>query len=266
MSEQIEERGQAPQMIVTHVRRLPAGTDPLPPAQPDSILAIIREVARDPQCNVAAMQALLEMKERLDARDAEKEFNRDFALAMMEMPKVAKRGRKDMGTKGVIPYETYEDLDAAIRPIETRHGFARSFATRISDKGAGVILVLTLTHRAGHSITSERYCPPDPGPGRNDTQAIGSGESYGRRYLTKSLWNIVTVGEDDDAQKAENLSDDQYGKLVNLIEACQMDGEETNRFLKYVGVANVADVRPGDYDRAMEALRKKLRQKQGGAK
>lgn len=258
----------APQMIVTQVRRLSANTDPLPPAvqQPDSILAIIAQAARDPQVDVAKMQALLEMKERLDDRDAEREFNRDFALAMREMPRVAKRGIKDMGTKGTIPYETYEDLDAAIRPIESKYGFARSFSTRISDKGTGVILVLTLTHRAGHSITSERYCPPDPGPGRNDTQAIGSGESYGRRYLTKSRWNIVTVGEDDDAKTAENLTDDQYGKLVNLVEACAMDGEETNRFLKYVGVGKVADIRPGDYDRATEALRKKLRQKQGGAR
>lgn len=256
------------ELTVTQMQRLPANADPLPPTiqQPDSILAIIREVANNPQYNVAAMQALLEMKERLDARDAEKDFNRDFAAAMKEMPRVVKRGIKDMGQKGAIPYETYEDLDASIRPIESKYGFARSFSTRISEKGTGVILVLTLTHRAGHSITSERYCPPDPGPGRNDTQAIGSGESYGRRYLTKSRWNIVTVGEDDDAKTAENLSDKQYGKLVALVDSCQMDGEEHHRFLKYVGVSKMEDIRPGDYDRTIAALRKKLQQKQGGAR
>ena len=259
------ERGLAPRQIETQVRQFADDGAKMWAPQPDSILAIIREVARDPQCNVAAMQALLEMKERVDARDAEKEFNRDFALAMMEMPRGAKRGVKDMGQKGAIPFERYEDLDAAIRPIESKFGFARSFSTRISDKGTGVILVLALTHRAGHAITSERYCPPDPGPGRNETQAIGSGESYGRRYLTKSRWNIVTVGEDDDAKSAENLTDDEYAKLVVLVEQCHLDGEEMHRFLKYVGVSRIEDVRPGHYDRAIVALNKH-KAKMGGAR
>lgn len=224
------------------------------------IMRIVAEIATNPSADVAKMQALLDMQERLSAREAELAFNRDYALALAEMPKVAKRGKKDMGTKGVIPYETYEDLDAAIRPIENKYGFARSFSTRISDKGAGVVLVLRLAHREGHSITSERYCPPDPGPGRNDTQAIGSGESYGRRYLTKSMWNIVTIGEDDDGNTAEQLTQDQWAKLNDMVSI--LSGAETNAFLKYMRLSDLKEIRPGDYDRAIEALSAKLREKQ----
>ena len=257
------------EVIVSQIQRLPAGTDTLPPApiqKSAGLFAVVERIARDKDCDVSKMQAILEMMERLDERDAAKEFNRDFAAAMMEVPKVAKRGVKDMGQKGAIPYETYEDLDAAIRPIESKYGFVRSFSTRISDKGTGVILVLTLAHRTGHAITSERYCPPDPGPGRNDTQAIGSGESYGRRYLTKSRWNIVTVGEDDDAKTAENLTEKQIENLTNMVAACEMDGQGVNRFLKIYGAPSVEKILPANYEGAMGMLRDKLRLKRGGAK
>ena len=190
-----------PSEIIPSSASLPMQQQSLERAEP-TLMELIGAIARDPAVDVARIDALISLKERMEARDAEKEFNRDFAAAMLEMPRVTKRGVKDMGGKGQIPYATYEDVDAAIRPVEVKHGFARSFLTRPADK-PGCVMVLRLTHRAGHSITSERYCRPDPGPGRNDTQAEGSGESYGRRYLTLAIWNIVTVGADDDGDTAD---------------------------------------------------------------
>ena len=134
---------------------------------------------------------------------------------MLEMPSIAKLGVKDMGDKGRIPYARYEDIDRAIRPIEARHGFARSFRTEPGE--AGILLTLVLTHRAGHSVTSTRLMPPDPGPGRNAIQAQGSGESYGRRYATLSLWNIITENIDDDAQRAGWVTEQQANSIEDMI-------------------------------------------------
>jgi len=203
------------------------------------------------------LSAFFDFQLRVQSVDAEKEYNRDFALAMMDMPKVAKKGVKDMGTKGCIAYETYEDLDSAIRPIETRYGFARSFSTRISEKGAGVILVLTLTHRAGHSTTSERYCPPDPGPGRNDTQALGSGESYGRRYLTKSKWNIVTVGVDDDGDSADPISDEQAMRIHDMLEHLALEPPKLAKLWAWIGppATSPETVQRGQYEKLFGYLR-----------
>lgn len=231
-------------------------------------MEMIAAIARDPSIPIDRITALIGLQERMEARESEKEFNRDFAAAMADMPRVAKRGKKDMGGKGVIPYETYEDLDAAIRPIETRYGFARSFSTRISDKGAGVILVLTLTHRAGHSTTSERYCPPDPGPGRNDTQAIGSGESYGRRYLTKSRWNIVTVGADDDGDSADPVSEQQALKLREMLDYLAMTPKQMEGFWRWAAAPeNRAEaIQRKDFDRIHAELARRVKaQERGGA-
>jgi hypothetical protein len=234
-----------------------------------SIMEIIAAVARDPNVDVARIDALVALKERMEARDAEKVFNAAFAAAMMEMPRVAKRGKKDMKEKGCIAYATYEDVDAAIRPIETKHGFARSFATRTSDK-PGCIMVLRLTHRAGHSITSERYCRPDPGPGRNDTQAEGSGESYGRRYLTLAVWNIVTVGADDDANSADPISDEQAMALRTMLDYLAMTPQQATRFWAWIGpsAVNVETIQRKDFERVNRWLSDRVKAQEaqrGGA-
>jgi hypothetical protein len=206
------------------------------PREEPTLLDVISAIVRDPSVDVARLEAVIGLKERMEARDAEKEFNRDFAAAMMEMPRVAKRGRKDMKEKGCIMYATYEDLDAAIRPIETKHGFARSFSTRANDKGPSSIMTLHLTHRAGHSRTSERLCRPDPGPGRNDIQAEGSGESYGRRYLTLGVWNIVTVGADDDGDTAEPITNAQALDIRTMLDYLAMTPTQAEKFWAWAEV------------------------------
>lgn len=205
------------------------------------------------------LTAFFEFQQKINAAEAEKAFNRAFAQALLEMPKVVKRGVKDMGGKGAIPYETYEDLDAAIRPIEARHGFARSFSTRSEQGKTGVLLTLRLTHAEGHCITSERYCPPDPGPGRNETQAIGSGESYGRRYLSKSIWNIVTVGSDDDANSADPISEDQAMQIRDILDTLAMEPGNMKRFWAWAEATRPEDIQKCNYERIKTELTKRLK-------
>jgi hypothetical protein len=231
-----------------------------------SPLEMIAAVARDPSIPIERIVAVIGL---LEAREAEKQFNADFAAAMMEMPRVAKRGKKDMGAKGCIAYEKYEDLDAAIRPIEAKYGFARSFASSPTEK-AGVLLTLRLTHRAGHSITSQRFSAPDPGPGRNGVQETGSAESYLRRYLTKSIWNIVTVGADDDGNSADPISDEQALALRGMLDYLAPTPKWYAQFWAWVGggTTTVEGIQRKDYQRVHANLvrRVKAQEAQRGAK
>jgi hypothetical protein len=228
-------------------------------------MELIASIARDPSIPVDRIAALIGLQERMEAREAERSYNQDFAAAMMEMPRVAKRGAKKMGDKGTIMYATYEDVDAAVRPVETRHGFARSFATRPSDK-AGVIMTLRLTHRAGHSTTSERFCRPDPGPGRNDIQAEGSGESYGRRYLTLAVWNIVTVGADDDGNSADPISDEQAADIDQLLSILAMEPKRLAAFWKWAAAPEnrTTAIQRKDWERVSSELRRQVKAAGGG--
>jgi hypothetical protein len=219
-------------------------------------MEIVQAAVANPDVDVAKISALLALKERMEARDAEKQFNAAFAAALLQIPRVAKKGKKDMKEKGCIYYATYEDLDAAIRPVESKHGFARSFSTRVGDK-AGIILALRLTHTAGHSVTSERYCPPDPGPGRNETQAIGSGESYGRRYLTLSIWNVVTVGADDDGASAEPITDEQAMIVRDCLSVLAMTPPQTEKFWAWAGARSPETIQRGEYAKVLAWLKQR---------
>lgn len=232
-------------------------------------LAMIERAARDPNVDPAKLSALLGLKERVDAKQAEIEFNQDFSLASMEMPRVAKRGTikmvKDGIDKGSIPFAKYEDLDRAIRPIEGKYGFTRSFTTKPAEQ-SGIIMTVNLAHRGGHSISSTRFMPPDPGPGRNAMQAIGSASSYAKRYLTLDIWNIVTEGADNDGSTACPITQDQVNRIYDMIAACEMDIGRQKKLLEYANAANVEQIQSHRFNDVMGQLQKALKQKNGGAR
>jgi hypothetical protein len=235
-----------------------------PATTEQNTLAVIAQLARDPATEVNKLATLLEMQYRFEERAAKVAFNRDFALAAMEMPRVVKDGVKDMGDKGAIPFAKYETLDAAIKPVETRYGFTRSF--RSKPIAGGVVMVCVLAHCDGHAEDSEMQLPPDPGPGRNALQAIGSSHSYGRRYLTLNMWNIVTVGADDDGNRGGTayVSDREVQIMRDLLDQCGMTTPQTRAgFLKVAKVSRLEDITMADAPGLIKQLELKLR-KMGG--
>ncbi len=220
-----------------------------------TMLDIIREASIDPRVDVDKLAALMGLQERVEARDAERQFNADFCSAKLEMPRIAKRGKKDMGGKGIIPYATYEDLDAAIKPIEAKYGFTRSFVTVPGQPHA--VMTLKLRHRGGHCENSSCIVAPDKGPGRNDIQEVGSGRSYAKRYLTKDIWDVITIGEDDDGNKAGAISQDQADTINSLISEIGMTAAGRDAFFKLADVQSIEEIPQRRYRDIMQALQSK---------
>jgi hypothetical protein len=221
-----------------------------------TVIEVIQALAVDERVNVEKLAALMGLQERAEAREAERQFNIDLAAAMAEMPSVRKNAVKDMGSKGAIPYASYEQLDRIIRPIEKKYGFCRIFSTAPLDK-PGTLMTLRLLHRGGHAITSTRYQPPDPGPGRNETQAIGSADSYARRYLTLAIWNIVTVGADDDGVRASAITQEQADDINSLISEIGMTAAGRQAFFQLADVSSVEEIPQRRYKDIMQALQSK---------
>lgn len=226
--------------------------------QPATALELIRELIVDDRVKPERIAALMDLQERAESRDAEKQFNIDMAAAMAEMPTIRKDKVKDMGGKGSIPYASYENLDKIIRPIEQKYGFCRMFSTSALDK-PGSLMTLTLLHRAGHSITSTRYLAPDHGPGRNDAQAQGSGDSYNKRYLTIGVWNLVTIGADDDGKMSGAISENQVNDMNSLISEIGLTASGRAAFFQLADVRSVEEVQKHRYKDIMQALESKRR-------
>ena len=241
-----------------------------------SMLEIIRQIALDPKAEVAKFSELLSFQERLEAREAKAAFERDFALAIEEMPRVKKDAKynptRDGKAKDDIYFTSYEALDTAITPIEKKYGFTRSFKSRPSKEGGmkGIVQILVMRHKGGHVDESEMELPPDAtGSGAmNGLKAMGSARSYGKRYLTKDYWNIITSDDkDDDGQAAGAITQDQADTILAMCaELGWKTDEQRAPFLTFMKVPKIADIQTYDYSKAIKGLAAKRAEMEKKAK
>ena len=147
---------------------------------------------------------------------------------LAELPKIDKRGRiviLEKGSRRVVQktsYARYEDIEAYCRPVLARHGFILTHRTEARPNG-GLNVTGVLTHRGPHGVYEETATlplPPDPSGSKNDVQAVGSAMTYGRRYTTTALLNLIFEDEDTDGRPPETpqfISDLQILEIENAL-------------------------------------------------
>lgn len=244
-------------------------------AQPVTILNIIERAAFDPNVDADKVAKLLEMARQHEADQAKRAYTKAMLKVKLELPIIDRRGAIQIHEKGKpktddnliqsTAFARWEDIDAAITPILNKHGFTLTFRT-----GNGpapeyrVIVTGVLAHEEGHSEESSMALPLDTSGSKNNVQAAGSSTSYGKRYVTTSLLNIRTKGEDDDGTEGDTpgkITDDQMQTIRELIDRFDADVE---KFCEYLGVASLADIPHNRYGEAIAALNLKATQQGGG--
>lgn len=206
---------------------------------PTTFLEAIVQAAANPAVDVDKFERLMAMQERVDARNAEAAFNEAMALAQADMEPV-RTDATNPQTRS--KYASYAALDRAIRPIYSRHGFGLSFNTE-SGAPADCVRVVCYVTRSGHTRKYEIDMPADGkgakgGDVMTKTHAVGSGASYGQRYLLKLIFNIA-VTSDDDGNMASNapITEAQTSELLALIETVGADIEKFCAVFQIEGVA-----------------------------
>jgi hypothetical protein len=179
-----------------------------------------------------------------------------------ELPVITERGGiKDRSGNIQSTYALWEDVNAAIRPILQRHGFALSFKVRRTQEE--IITTGILSHRSGHSEETELSLPTDSSGSKNAVQAVGSSTSYGKRYTAFALLNITSSGEDDDGHAggaAPTITQDQADTLTALM---QEVGADKKRFLSYLREKGcrcgdtIESIPAADYSGVVKALEAK---------
>ena len=222
-----------------------------------TIIAVIERAALDPNVDIDKMERLLQMQERILARQAEMEFNSAMATAQAEMEPVA-RDRYNDQTRS--KYARDEAISKAIKPIISRHGFAPSFGTADCPQADHYRITCRLTHTGGHAENYHADVPIDltgmkGSTNKTKTHAFGSTMSYGRRYLKLLIFDIAT--EDDDGNRAgagPTVSPEQFTKLRDWIEAT---GSKEAVFLKYFGAQSLEQFPAAKFDAAVTMLEAK---------
>jgi len=228
--------------------------------------AMIERVLAEPTLSVEKLHELLSLQERVEAEQARKSFLSDFALASAEMEPI-RRDARNPETKS--KYATYAAVDAAMRPIYTKYGFAYSWTTGAGDGSPippdSVRVLGTLSHKHGHERHFQMDMPadgkgPKGGAVMSRTHATGSAFSYGRRYLQGGSFNIV-FHDDDDGNAAgrrgnanDPISKEQLDELLKLADDV---GADKQRFCKFYGIGSFAEITKANFEKAKRALEAK---------
>jgi hypothetical protein len=99
-------------------------------------------------------------------------------------------------------------------PILKKHGLVISH--EIGHSGQMVTVRPVLAHVNGHvEKGGEMLLPIDTTGSKNGTQGAGSASSYGQRFTTIKMLNIITHDEDDDGRAAGGSASDPYELLTD---------------------------------------------------
>ena len=228
--------------------------------EPVTIISIIAEAVKSGMVDATVIHSLLDAEERWRKSQAEIEFNEAFSRLSQKLPRIVKKGSvaykdKQSGkSEEAFRFATYETIDEAVRPLLADEGFSMLYDTK-EREGGGLIMTATLLHSKGHKMQSSIPLALDSSGGKNNIQAMGSSSSYGRRYAMCNILNIVTIGEDDDANSAFPITTEQAIELdLKLTES----GLDRAKFLKILKVEDIRDIRVKDYGRAMNTVKAKI--------
>jgi hypothetical protein len=193
-----------------------------PPAETSDLAMQIVSMAANKDIDVAKLEKLIEMQERVTRSQAEAAFNRAFAEMQADLPVISARTQGDKWK-----YATLEDIVDVVRPILKRFGFSLSHRTEWPDKDT-LKVVGILSHVQGHSRQSEFQSTADKSGSKNAIQGLGSANAYGRRYTTTDLLGIATRDDNGHAVARQSEPDQEapagYVEWLQKLESSAMQG------------------------------------------
>lgn len=258
---------------------------PQPPAAPRSFLEVIMQAVADPRCDTGKMRELLAMQKEINDEEARRAFTIDFMALTEDLPiitadrkiEILKKGSDGQRIKGrdpveqSTPYTSFNKMmDVLKKPLKA-HSFSLSYSTEPSADGTRLIVWVYLDHVRGHQRKSAFPLPAEVSGSKNNVQGWGSAQSYGMRYGTRALLNVISRAPEDadtdgdvdpvkTVDEAETkcveptkLSLDQSIALIEKIGKPETGGVGLDRFLEKYGVKAVIDLPPGLYADACKA-------------
>lgn len=197
----------------------------------DTLLAQVIAASANPEVDASKMEAMANLALKLQLHEQEQMFARDFAAAVMEMPRISKTNKiiipanQAKGTAARVQgkFASWENIDKVVRPILQRHNLVLTFKVgTTADQSTAVTPILT--HTSGYREIGEAMrVPPDTSGSKNAAQAVGSSVAYGKRYAACAMLNIVTEEEDRDGTSyplaTDELNDRQLRKVDEARQA-----------------------------------------------
>jgi hypothetical protein len=211
----------------------------------------------------------VDLHERLERRQAEKDFYGALAQFHSEMRPIAHNRMKEKvaGTKGGEVTYSWVDLPGiaeVVTPILTKYGLSYTWGDTTM-QGQLLTANCILRHIGGHSISSSFTCTIESNAGMSPQQKFGSANAYAQRYSLCAVLGITTTREagGDEDHDITKVTDMQAGDLESLFDEIASEAGRTpewkvrqrKRFLASMnGAETFADIRASRYKEAVGIL------------
>lgn len=204
------------------------------------------------------LKQMMDLRDREEARNAERAFAAAMVAAQAEMPQVV-RNAKNTQTNSL--YAKYETISEAIQPIITKHGFACMFSEGQPALPNHIRTLCDVVHEAGHTKQFYADIPFDNvgmkgNANKTNTHAYGSTKSYGKRYLKCEIFDVAVKNQDDDGNAAGGemdtpITEEQAATIRALIEET---GTDIEKFCQWAKIEAVPFLLTRHYDKAVGVL------------
>ncbi|HXI40034.1 MAG TPA: ERF family protein, partial [Bryobacteraceae bacterium] len=231
-----------------------------PTSEAATLMQVISRAAADPTFDINKMERLMQMHQQIQAQKALEAFSAAMSAAQAEMGPIS-NDMENSQTKS--RYASYAQLDRALRPIYTKHGFALSFNEGDTDKPAHVRVICKVSHSAGHVEPYKKDMPAD-GKGAKGgdvmtlTHATGAAQAYGMRYLLKGIFNVATGEGDRDGNTEECIGPGQAADIRALLS--EVNAKEDS-FLRTIKAKSIEEIHVGAYKTVIGILEAKRKSK-----
>jgi len=182
---------------------------------------------------------------------------------LLEVQSKLKAPKSQTNSFGKYKYRSCEDILEAVKPLLAEAGLVLILTDHVVEVGGRVYVKATAQVLDGdNSIAVEAYArEAENKKGMDDSQITGTASSYARKYALNGLF---LIDDTKDADTMDNTGDktitvEQIGELVDLVANA---GADMTKFLKFLKVTKIEDIKAADFKRAKVALEDKINKKE----
>lgn len=163
----------------------------------------LMEMALSSGADIAVIERLVALQEKENDRVAERDFIGAMAYFKTKCPiiKKLKKGHN-------CSFAGLDDIAEQIKNVLFEAGLTYRFEQEHTEKE--IVVRCIASHKSGHSESCEMRAPADTSGSKNVVQAIGSTNTYLRRYTLTGVLGIATADSDIDGRLPEKEEEKVY--------------------------------------------------------
>lgn len=220
---------------------------------PEQLIYVAIHQGVDPD----ALEKLVNLQERMNKTRAEKAFNAALVRFKDLCPAIKKNKtaniKMESGGSYAFTYAEIDQIAMVADPFLQECGFSYMWNQTATQNS--VTETCTLMHEEGHQRESSFTVPTENKSGATPQQKFGGASTFAQRRAFAAVLGLVTTDKDFERSTVDptKVTDDQATAIADRVrEVCV--GNQEERFLAYMGVDKVAEIRAADYKKAMKSL------------